>query len=111
MTGEDRKSAGGVSGFGLTMALIGLLLFGISFAAANDAEHPKCDGQSMSGTDTCRAPRSGAQSRDDRASDAATAAGWLRPTGIVLLAGGLIVLAGRAATAASRRAESTDQKS
>ncbi|GAB3207857.1 hypothetical protein [Nocardia tengchongensis] len=93
------------------MALIGLLLFGISFAAANDTEHPKCDGQSMSSTDRCLSSRSGAQSRDDRASDAATAAGWMRTTRIVLLASGLIVLAGRAATATSRRSERTDRNS
>ncbi|MFB9831995.1 hypothetical protein [Actinoallomurus acaciae] len=69
--------------------VIGLLIIGVSFVAGRDAKHPRCDGEHMSGSDVCISTRSGAQSYDQRASDARAASTWMLRIGGVLVLGGV----------------------
>ncbi|MGW4533576.1 hypothetical protein ACWEOI_21760 [Nocardia sp. NPDC004340] len=85
------------------MVLVGALFLGLSFAAAHNAQHPRCDGHQMSSGDTCLSSRSGAQSRDQRAASAASDVNWMRPLGLILIVGGLVVAGGGMAAATSRR--------
>ncbi|GAB4583981.1 hypothetical protein Ntsu_18130 [Nocardia sp. IFM 10818] len=81
--------------FGGVLVVVALALIGFSFVAGNDAENPQCDGQSMSRSDTCLSSKSGAQSYDDRASDASAASSWLLGVGVVVgLAGAGLFVSG-----------------
>lgn len=77
---------------GVILVLIGLLSFGVSFAAGNDAEDPRCNGREMTAQDLCISSRSGTQTYDDRAQSAAAASTWTLRIGGALAGGGALLL-------------------
>lgn len=98
MAGTRQDSGVSLVGLGIAGLVIGLLIIGVSFVAGRDAKHPRCDGKHMSGSDVCISG-SGAQSYDQRASDAKAASTWMLRIGGVLMLGGVgaMVVGGLAA--------------